>query len=152
MFAEYQPQQLVRLVANEDYFRGSPHSKEIYYCDIPSKASRDLAFQSGDFDIIYGRQDETCVDQFKQVSVTAPTASSISRLAAKPIITRRISASEVCSTSARRFIIMLVITPPQAVERTSAFHAGPGGLDRSVERFVALVQSDARPLARPAVK
>ena len=41
--------------------------------------------------------------------VLAPTSSSISRSAAKPIISRRMSASGVFSTSARRFIISSVI-------------------------------------------
>jgi peptide/nickel transport system substrate-binding protein len=53
-FAEYQPQQFVRLVANEDYFRGAPEIKEIMYRYIPSDSSRDLAFQSGEIDMIYG--------------------------------------------------------------------------------------------------
>jgi peptide/nickel transport system substrate-binding protein len=73
MFAEYQPQQYVRLVAHEDYFRGSPHIKEIYYRYIPSDASRDLAFQSGELDMIYGRQDETWVERIKQVPGTIVT-------------------------------------------------------------------------------
>ena len=39
MFAEYQPQQYVKLVANEDYFRGEPAIKEIFYRYIPSDAA-----------------------------------------------------------------------------------------------------------------
>jgi peptide/nickel transport system substrate-binding protein len=70
MFAEYQPQQYVRLVANEDYFRGAPHIKEIYYRFIPSDASRDLAFQSGEVDMIYGRQDETWVERISRIPGT----------------------------------------------------------------------------------
>src|SRR5271166_5374148 len=41
--------------------------------------------------------------------VLAPTSSSINRSAAKPIILRKISASGVFSTNARRFIISSVI-------------------------------------------
>ncbi|MFW5680788.1 MAG: ABC transporter substrate-binding protein, partial [Pseudomonadota bacterium] len=67
MFAEYQPQQYVKLVANEDYFRGAPAIKEIYYRFIPSDASRDLAFQSGEVDMIYGRQDETWVERISRI-------------------------------------------------------------------------------------
>jgi len=66
-FAEYQPQQFVRLVANEKYFRGAPKIKEIIYRYIPSDASRDLAFQSGEVDMIYGKQDQTWVDRIKQI-------------------------------------------------------------------------------------
>lgn len=70
MFAEYQPQQFVRLVANEEYFRGAPQIKEIYYRYIPSDASRDLAFQSGELDMIYGRQDQTWVERIREVPGT----------------------------------------------------------------------------------
>ena len=59
MFAEYHPQQYVRLVANKQYFRGEPQLEEILYRYVPSDASRDLAFQSGELDMIYGKQDQS---------------------------------------------------------------------------------------------
>ena len=67
MFAEYQPQQFVRLVANKQYFRGAPMLDEIIYRYIPSDSSRDLAFQSGELDMIYGKQDQSWVDRTKQL-------------------------------------------------------------------------------------
>jgi peptide/nickel transport system substrate-binding protein len=67
MFAEYQPQQYVRLVANKQYFRGAPMLDEIMYRYIPSDSSRDLAFQSGELDMIYGKQDQSWVDRTKQI-------------------------------------------------------------------------------------
>jgi peptide/nickel transport system substrate-binding protein len=67
MFAEYQPQQFVRLVANKQYFRGAPQIDEIIYRYIPSDSSRDLAFQSGELDMIYGKQDQSWVDRTKQL-------------------------------------------------------------------------------------
>lgn len=70
MFAEYQPQQYVKLVANPDYFRGAPKIQEIFYRYIPSDASRDLAFQSGEIDMIYGKQDQTWVDRISQIPGT----------------------------------------------------------------------------------
>ncbi len=70
MFAEYQPQQYVRLVANPEYFRGEPAIKEIFYRYIPSDASRDLAFQAGEIDMIYGRQDQTWVERIKKLPGT----------------------------------------------------------------------------------
>ncbi len=70
MFDEYQPQQYVKLVANPDYFRGEPAIKEIFYRYIPSDASRDLAFQSGEIDMIYGKQDQTWVDRISQIPNT----------------------------------------------------------------------------------
>lgn len=70
MFAEYQPQQYVKLVAHEGYFRGAPQIKEIFYRYIPSDASRDLAFQAGEIDLIYGRQDQTWVERISQIPGT----------------------------------------------------------------------------------
>lgn len=70
MFAEYQPQQYVKLVANEDYFRGAPKIKEIFYRYIPSDASRDLAFQSGEIDMIYGKQEQSWVDRISELPNT----------------------------------------------------------------------------------
>ena len=67
MFEEYQPQQFVRLVANPDYFRGAPQIEEIIYRYIPSDASRDLAFQAGEVDMIYGKQDETWVKRIEEI-------------------------------------------------------------------------------------
>lgn len=57
-FAEYVPQQFGRLTAHEGYFRGAPQIREIMYRFVPSDAARDLAFQSGELDMIYGRQDQ----------------------------------------------------------------------------------------------
>ena len=73
MFAEYQPQQYVKLVANEDYFRGAPNIKEIYYRYIPSDASRDLAFQAGEIDMIYGKQEQTWVERIREIPGTVVT-------------------------------------------------------------------------------
>jgi peptide/nickel transport system substrate-binding protein len=70
MFDEYQPQQYVKLVANEEYFRGAPNIKEIYYRYIPSDASRDLAFQAGEIDMIYGKQDQTWVERISEIPNT----------------------------------------------------------------------------------
>ena len=68
MFAEYQPQQFVKLVANKQYFRGAPVLEEITFRYIPADSSRDLAFQSGELDMIYGKQDQTWVDRTAQAA------------------------------------------------------------------------------------
>ncbi len=70
MFAEYQPQQYVKLAANPAYFRGKPKLNEIYFRYIPSDASRDLAFQSGEIDMIYGKQDQSWVDRISRIPNT----------------------------------------------------------------------------------
>lgn len=63
MFEEYKPQQSVTLVANPDYFRGAPQLERIVYNYIPSDASRDLAFESGELDLVYGKQDQTWIER-----------------------------------------------------------------------------------------
>ena len=66
-FAEYVPQQFGRLVAHDQYFRGHPQIREITLRFVPSDASRDLAFQSGELDMIYGRQDQTWFARTQQL-------------------------------------------------------------------------------------
>lgn len=66
-FAEYVPQQYGRLVANDQYFRGRPQIREVMYRFIPSDAARDLAFQAGELDMIYGRQDQTWFTRTQQL-------------------------------------------------------------------------------------
>lgn len=56
MFEDYQPQQFVKLVANPQYFRGAPALDRITYRYIPSDATRDLAFQSGEIALLFGQQ------------------------------------------------------------------------------------------------
>ena len=83
MFAEYQPQQFVKLVANKQYFRGAPQLDEITYRYIPADSSRDLAFQSGELDMIYGKQDQTWVDRTSKlpgVKVVAMDPAELSEL------------------------------------------------------------------------
>ncbi len=74
MFGEYQPQQYVKLVANKQYFRGAPQLEEIMYRYIPADSSRDLAFQSGELDMIYGKQDQTWVDRTAKLPDTKVVA------------------------------------------------------------------------------
>lgn len=80
-FAEYRPQQFVKLKANTKYFRGAPKLEEIVYRYIPSDATRDLAFQSGEIDLVYGKQDQAWVERIKKlpgvrVSVMEPAELS----------------------------------------------------------------------------
>lgn len=70
MFVEYKAQQYTRLVANEKYFRGAPKLKEIVFRYIPSDASRDLAFESGEVDMIYGKQDAKWIARIKKIPGT----------------------------------------------------------------------------------
>jgi peptide/nickel transport system substrate-binding protein len=62
---EYTPNQSVTLVANKNYFRGAPKIDRIVYRYIPSDATRDLAYTSGEIDLIYGRQDQVWAERMK---------------------------------------------------------------------------------------
>lgn len=63
--AEHVLQQHVKLVANKGYFHGAPKIDEILWRFVLSDSSRDLAFQSGQLDLIYGRRDQRWVTQVK---------------------------------------------------------------------------------------
>ncbi len=124
MFAEYQPQQFVKLVANKQYFRGAPQLDEITYRYIPADSSRDLAFQSGELDMIYGKQDQTWVDRMSKlpgvkvvamepgrivraVISTSPSSRSTTSACARPSpmrsTARRSSRSRARARRAKRF-------------------------------------------------
>jgi peptide/nickel transport system substrate-binding protein len=66
MIDEYKPKESVTFVANPNYFRGKPKIDKIVYRFIPADAARDLAFQSGEIDVIYGRQDQKWVERAKE--------------------------------------------------------------------------------------
>lgn len=66
-FVEYQPQQFVKLAAHTAYFRGSPQIDMVTYRYIPSDATRDLAFRSGEVDMIFGRQNNQWVERTREI-------------------------------------------------------------------------------------
>lgn len=66
MFVEYQPQQFVKLTANKDYFRGAPKLDAVTYRYITSDATRDLAFQAGEIDMLFGQQTDAWVKRMRQ--------------------------------------------------------------------------------------
>jgi peptide/nickel transport system substrate-binding protein len=66
-FVEYQPQQYVKLAAHKAYFRGAPQIETITYRYIPSDATRDLAFRSGEIDMMFGRQTNQWVERTKDI-------------------------------------------------------------------------------------
>lgn len=67
MFVEYQPQQFIKLAANKAYFRGAPQIDEITYRYMPSDATRDLALQNGELDMVFGRQTDQWVQRMRSV-------------------------------------------------------------------------------------
>ena len=65
-FEAYKPNESVTFLAHKDYFRGAPKIDRIVYHLIPADSARDLAFTSGELDIVYGRQDQKWVERFKK--------------------------------------------------------------------------------------
>src|SRR5947207_14336990 len=66
----YTPNQSITVVANKSYFRGAPKIDRIVYRYIPSDATRDLAYTSGEIDLMYGRQDPVWVARMTSVPGT----------------------------------------------------------------------------------
>lgn len=58
--------QHVKLTAHDEYFRGKPRLSGITIRLIPSDSARDLAFRSGELDIIYGKREQQWVDRAKK--------------------------------------------------------------------------------------
>jgi peptide/nickel transport system substrate-binding protein len=65
-FEAYKPNESVVLTAHKDYFRGAPKIDRIAYRLIPADSARDLAFTSGELDLVYGRQDQKWVERQKK--------------------------------------------------------------------------------------
>ena len=61
-FVENVTQQYVKLVAHEGYFRGRPKIETIMYRLIPSDSARELAFTSGELDVMYAKREQRWVD------------------------------------------------------------------------------------------
>jgi peptide/nickel transport system substrate-binding protein len=80
MFAEYQPQQFIRLVANPQYFRGAPKLREIVVRFLTSDSTRDLAFQNGEVDMIVGRQEEQWIERMRRLPGTVVAVMEPSEL------------------------------------------------------------------------
>lgn len=62
-FSQAVTQQYVEMTAFADYFRGAPKIDGIRVQFIPSDSSRDLAFQSGELDLNYGKREQRWVEQ-----------------------------------------------------------------------------------------
>lgn len=81
--AEYKSNESLTLNAHKGYFRGAPKIDKIVYRFIPADAARDLAFTSGELDVVYGRQDQRWVERFQKeagISVEVVRPSELSLL------------------------------------------------------------------------
>jgi peptide/nickel transport system substrate-binding protein len=65
-FVEHQTQRELVLKAHDKYYRGRPKIDRIVYKFINSDASRDLAFSSGELDLIHGKREQRWVERARQ--------------------------------------------------------------------------------------
>ncbi|MCE1235867.1 MAG: ABC transporter substrate-binding protein [Hyphomicrobiales bacterium] len=94
---DYKSNESLTFAANPAYFRGVPKIDKIVYRFIPADAARDLAFTSGELDVVYGRQDQRWVERFQKephtvVEVVKPAELSVLHLntAMKPLDDKRV--------------------------------------------------------------
>ena len=66
-FESYTPQDRVRLLAHEDYFRGEPELAGVDCRYVPDDSSRELALQTGELHVIGGTTDAIWVDRVDQL-------------------------------------------------------------------------------------
>ncbi|MDZ7759673.1 MAG: ABC transporter substrate-binding protein [Desulfovermiculus sp.] len=63
MFKKYTPREKVVLAGHHDYFRGTPHLKEVNIHYMPSVSSREFGLRTGEMDIIEGMNESKWVEQ-----------------------------------------------------------------------------------------
>ena len=76
-FAEMHQGEFIRLVANEDYFRGAPKLESVTYRFVPSASGRELAFQNGELDLFTGTREDSWIERMRaagtQIDVIQPS-------------------------------------------------------------------------------
>jgi peptide/nickel transport system substrate-binding protein len=65
-FESYTPEEKVRLVANEQYFRGQPLLEGVDVLYMAEFSERDLGLRSGDLDLIFGSEETEWFEEVKQ--------------------------------------------------------------------------------------
>jgi len=65
-FESHTPGEMVRLVANEQYFRGQPLLEGVEVLYLPEFSDRDLGLRSGDLDVIFGSEETEWFEEMKQ--------------------------------------------------------------------------------------
>jgi peptide/nickel transport system substrate-binding protein len=69
-FVRIAPNELLELAGHAGYFRGQPKLGTILYRFLAAASSRDLAYESGEIDLVYGVQDQRWVTRYKQIAGT----------------------------------------------------------------------------------
>ena len=140
-FDTYKPNESVSLVANASYFRGKPKIDRIVYRFVPSDSSRDLAFEAGELDLIYGRQDQLWVDRMKKRPGVAVDAVPPGELA---MISLNMASKPLDDIRVRQAIAYAVDPEGLAVHKGKAVATAA----RSVVPIGYLGQIDAMPMEK----
>ncbi|HEX2724370.1 MAG TPA: ABC transporter substrate-binding protein, partial [Beijerinckiaceae bacterium] len=124
-FEVYKPNESVTFVANKDYFRGAPKIDRIVYRLIPADSARDLAFSSGELDVVYGRQDQKWVERMKkekgiEVVVLRPAELALLHLNStmKPLDDKRVRQAIAHAISQKQIVSFkgdLTADPPVSI-------------------------------------
>lgn len=124
-FETYKPNESVTFVAHKDYFRGAPKIDRIVYRLLPADSARDLAFSSGELDVVYGRQDQKWVERMKKekdvvVDVLRPAELAVLHLnkAMKPLDDKRVRQAIAHAINTKQIVSFkgdLTADPPVSV-------------------------------------
>ena len=155
-FAELNEGEFLRLVANEDYFRGTPELDGITYRFISSGSGRELAFQNGELDLFYGTREDLWVERMRdggtQIDVFEPgelrtlhlnqTIAPLDDIRVRQAIAHAVDREELIA-----FVGSLVARPSEAPVPIGYFgHAeGISALPHDVERARELLSEAGHP-------
>ncbi len=71
MLSEYVPKEKVVEVRNPDYFRGKAKLDKIEVWLMPDASSREMAFRTGEIDIVEGEREQAWINKMRQIPGTA---------------------------------------------------------------------------------
>ncbi|CAM3625581.1 Solute-binding protein family 5 domain-containing protein [Bordetella sputigena] len=156
-FEAYQASQSVTFKANKQYFRGAPRIDQVVYRYIRSDASRDLAYESGELDLVYGRQDQRWAERMKdradtKLDIIEPAYQGLAFLntSRKPFDDLRVRQAIAYAIDPSRIVIFkgkLVAADSPSVIPTATLGADPGvhlpGYDPA--RATALLKESGHP-------
>jgi peptide/nickel transport system substrate-binding protein len=127
-FDAYKPNESVTFTAHKEYFRGAPKIDRIVYRLIPADSARDLAFSSGELDVVYGRQDQKWVERLKkekgvEVTVLRPAELGLLHLNTKmkPLDDKRVRQAVAHAINQKQIVSFkgdLTADPPVSVVPT----------------------------------
>lgn len=74
MFKEYFTNQKVVFVRHPEFFRGRPKLDQFEFWFMPDSSSREMAFRSGEIDLVEGEQEQVWIDKMRKIPGTIAEA------------------------------------------------------------------------------